>query len=124
MAILRALLVGLLLFAGCGHVNQALTELPDVDLGEPSSYPTLQAYGGAPIVEGNDVQVLLNGEQIFPALVAAIRSARTSITYAQYFFEEGPIAADVIGALAERCLAGVPVHVLLDGVGTLNMPGR
>ena len=79
---------------------------PTVELGEPAFYPTLQAYGGAPIVGGNDVQILLNGEEIFPALVEAIRAARTSITYAQYFVEEGPVVDDVVEALAERCRAG------------------
>ena len=118
------LITGLLLLAGCAHVNADVTKLPTVELGAPGFYPTLQAYAGAPIVGGNDVQVLLNGEQIFPALVAAIRAARTSLTYAQYFFEEGPVAEDVIGALAERCRVGVPAHVLLDGVGTLGMPAR
>jgi cardiolipin synthase A/B len=119
-----ALVTGLLLLAGCAQVNSDVTKLPTVELGDPGFYPTLQAYAGAPIVGGNDVRVLLNGEQIFPALVAAIRAARTSITYAQYFFEEGPVAEDVIGALAERCRAGIRTHVLLDGVGTLGMPGR
>jgi cardiolipin synthase len=108
--------------AGCAHVNTELTKLPAVELGEATFYPTLQAYAGAPIKSGNDVQILQNGVQIFPAQVAAIRAARTSITYAQYFFDEGPVATDLVDALVERCRAGVPTHVLLDGVGTLNMP--
>src|SRR5205823_403028 len=54
----------------------------------------------------------------------AIRAARTSITYAQYFFAEGLVADHVVAALAERCRAGVAGHVLLDGVGTLSMQGR
>jgi cardiolipin synthase len=116
--------VTLVLAASCAHVNTDLTKLPAVELGEPAFYPTLQAYAGAPIVGGNGVQILLNGAEIFPAVVAAIRAARTSITYAQYFFEEGPVCEDVIEALAERCRAGVPAHILLDGVGTLNMPPR
>jgi cardiolipin synthase len=119
-----ALIAGLLLLAGCAQVNSDITKLPPVELGEPEFYPTLEAYGGAPVVGGNDVKVLLNGDQIFPALLAAIRAARTSITYAQYFFEQGPIAEELIGALAERCRASVPTHVLLDGVGTLAMPAR
>jgi len=116
--------VTLVLAASCAHVNTDLTKLPAVELGEPTFYPTLQAYAGAPIVGGNGVQILLNGAEIFPAVVAAIRAARTSITYAQYFFEEGPVCEEVIDALAERCRAGVPAHILLDGVGTLNMPPR
>jgi cardiolipin synthase A/B len=108
---------------GCTTVT-AHQKLPEVELGEPSFYPTLEAYAGAPIVSGNEVRILLNGEEIFPAIVEAIRSAKTSITYAQYFFEEGPVADEVVTALAERCRAGVPAHVLLDGVGTAAMPAR
>jgi cardiolipin synthase len=91
--------VTLVLAASCAHVNTDLTKLPAVELGEPAFYPTLQAYAGAPIVGGNGVQILLNGAEIFPAVVAAIRAARTSITYAQYFFEEGPVCEDVIEAV-------------------------
>ena len=123
-AVLRALITSLLLSSGCAHVNASLTKLPDVQLGEAAFYPTLQAYAGTPIVGGNDVQVLLNGEQIFPAVLKAIRSARTSITYAQYFVEDGPIASEVVEALSERCRAGVAAHILLDGVGALTLPAH
>lgn len=121
---LAALLIALVSVTGCAQLNADLTKLPAVELGEPAFYPTLQAYAGAPIVAGNDVRILLNGEEIFPALVEAIRAARTSITYAQYYFDEGSVADDVVTALAERCRAGVRTHVLLDGFGTLNMPAR
>src|SRR6185503_9881879 len=96
--------------------------LPDVTLGEPSFYPTLQAYADAPIVPGNRVDILLNGVEIFPAMLDAVRAARHSINYAQYFFEDGLVARDLAEALAERCRAGLAVNVLLDGVGTLSMP--
>jgi cardiolipin synthase len=118
------ILVALVLAAGCAHVNADLVRLPTVELGESAFQPTLQAYGGAPILPGNDVKILLNGEQIFPAVEEAIRSARTSITYAQYFVDEGPVVDSIVTALAERCRAGIPVHVLLDGVGALSMPAR
>ena len=118
------LLMALFLAAGCAQVNADLVKLPPVELGVPASHPTLQAYGGAPIVGGNDVKILLNGEQIFPALVEAIRAAKKSITYAQYFVEEGPVVDEVVDALAERCRAGIPGHILLDGVGSLSMPAR
>ena len=92
--------------------------------GDPSFYPTLQAYAGAPIVGGNGVTVLLNGDEIFPAMLRAIRAARASIVYAQYYYEDGEVARAIAEGLAERCQAGVPVHVLLDGVGTLYMPAE
>ena len=93
-----------------------------MNLGEPAFFPTLEAHAQAPIVGGNRLTLLLNGEQIYPAILRAIRSARTTITYAQYSYEDGQIAREVAEALAERCRAGVKAHVLLDGVGTLTMP--
>ncbi|HEY2996535.1 MAG TPA: phospholipase D-like domain-containing protein [Methylomirabilota bacterium] len=111
------------LVAACTRVTTHVS-LPELLLGEPSYFPTQEAYGGAPIVGGNAVEVLLNGEQIFPAMVSAIRSARTTITYAQYYYEDGPVARDIAEALAERCRAGVGVNVLLDSFGSISMPGE
>ncbi len=116
-----ALLALTLAGGGCSHVQPHL-ELPALQMGEPAFRSTLVAYTGNAVVPGNRVEVLLNGDQIFPAKIAAIRGARKSITYAQYVFEEGAPAADTAQALAERCRAGLPVHVLLDAVGALAMP--
>jgi cardiolipin synthase len=93
-----------------------------MNLGEPSFFPTMEAHAQAPIVGGNRLTLLLNGEQIYPAILGAIRRAKSTITYAQYSYEDGQIARDLAEALAERCRAGVRVHVLLDSVGTLSMP--
>ena len=111
------------LAVGCMRVTTHVA-VPELVLGEPSYFPTQEAYGGAPIVGGNAVEILLNGEQIFPAVLEAIRSARRTITYAQYFYEDGPVARDIAEALAERCRAGVGVNVLLDAFGSLLMPGE
>ena len=116
-----ALLALTLAGGGCSHVQPHL-ELPALQMGEPAFRSTLVAYTGNAVVPGNRVEVLLNGDQIFPAKIAAIRAARKSITYAQYVFEEGAPAADTAQALSERCRAGLPVHVLLDAVGALAMP--
>ena len=105
----------------CARVHPHVL-LPSLALGEPSFFPTLEAYASAPIVGGNRVDVLLNGEQIFPAMLEAVASAQQTITYAQYFYEDGPISRDLAEALAERCRAGVGVNVLLDSFGALNMP--
>ncbi|MBI2203541.1 MAG: cardiolipin synthase B [Candidatus Rokubacteria bacterium] len=107
--------------AGCSRVHPHLS-LPDLALGEPSFFPTIEALTASPIVGGNTVDLLLNGEEIFPAMLEAIRAAERTITYAQYFYEDGPVARDVAEALAERCRAGVGVSVLLDAFGALAMP--
>ena len=97
-------------------------ELPTLDVKQPAFAATLGGYSGTTVVAGNKVDILLNGEEIFPAKLAAIRSARRSINYAQYVFEDGQPAKDIAEALAERCRAGVKVNVLLDAVGALGMP--
>jgi len=106
---------------GCSTVPVHRT-LPPMNLGEPAFFSTLEAHAQAPIVGGNRLKILLNGEQIFPAILGAIRRARSTITYAQYSYEDGQIARELAQAMAERCRAGVRAHVLLDSVGTLSMP--
>jgi cardiolipin synthase A/B len=116
-----SLLLLLLLTSACARVHPHIA-LPALTLGEPSFFPTLEAYAAAPIVGGNRAEILLNGEQIFPAMLEAIRGAQHTITYAQYFYEDGPISRDLAEAMAERCRAGIGVNVLLDAFGTLSMP--
>ncbi|MFZ2491055.1 MAG: phospholipase D-like domain-containing protein [Thermoanaerobaculia bacterium] len=80
----------------------------------------LRAMGsllGPPVVAGNDVRELINGEQIFPAMLEAIRGARRSITFETFIYWSGAIGRQFAEALAERAHAGVKVHVLLDWVG-------
>ncbi len=109
------------ILASCARIPPALV-FPRVAIEESSFAPTLEAYTAAPIRTGNRVEVLLNGDQIFPAQVEAIRSARATFTYAQYLYETGPPARALVQAMSERCRAGVHGHVLLDAVGSLNMP--
>jgi cardiolipin synthase len=118
-----ALAVVLIVMTGCAGVPPHL-ELPTLDIKQPAFAATLGAYTGTTVVGGNRVEILLNGEEIFPAKLALIRSARRTINYAQYVFEEGEPAKDVAEALAERCRAGIKVNVLLDAVGTLAMPSE
>ena len=97
---------------------------PQVTIEDPSFAPTMEAYTAAPVRWANRVEILLNGEQIFPAQVAAIRSAQKTFTYAQYVYESGPPAQALIKAMSERCQAGVHGHVLVDGIGSLAMPAE
>ncbi len=120
------LLIGVTLLglaqASCARV-QSHYVLPQLAVADPSFLPTLEAYTST-AHGGNKVDLLLNGDEIFPAALAAIRSARTTITYAQYFYEEGTIGLEVAEALSERCRAGVRVHILLDGFGALLIPAE
>jgi cardiolipin synthase len=118
-----ALAVFLSTGAGCVH-HESVLHLPALEVGHPTFAATLAAYTGATVVSGNRVELLLNGDEIFPAKLRLIKGAKRSINYAQYVWEEGQPSEDVANALADRCRAGVPVNVLLDGVGALSMPAE
>jgi cardiolipin synthase len=76
---------------------------------------------GPPILAGNRVEPLVNGDRIFPAMLAAIRAAQRSITFETFIYWSGEIGREFADALAERARAGVAVHVLLDWLGSNKM---
>src|SRR5437763_1406262 len=97
---------------------------PDIAVGQPTFVRTLEAHADAELVRGNRAQVLLNGDEIFPAMLEAIRGATSTITFANFIYEKGDVARDMAEALAERCRAGVGGNVLLDAVGSKSMPKK
>ena len=76
---------------------------------------------GPAIVRGNKVTALQNGNEIFPAMLLAIRSAQTSITFETFIYWSGEIGEEFAQALSERARAGVPVSVIIDWVGSTKM---
>ena len=109
---------------GCAHVPRHRALPPALAVTDSSFAATVEGHTAAPVSAGNAVEVLLNGDEIFPRQLAAIRAARTTITYAQYSFGDGMPARTIVAALGERCRAGVHVSILLDGVGSLTMPAE
>jgi len=107
--------------AGCAR-QETVLHLPALDVGKPTFAATLAAYAGTGVVRGNRIEVLLNGDEIFPAKLRIIKSARKTINYAQYVWEKGQPSEEIANALAERCRGGLRVNVLLDAVGALSMP--
>ena len=71
-----------------------------------------------PLTPGNRIQTLLNGDQIFPAMLDAIRAAERTICFETYIYWSGRIGEAFTEALAERASGGVRVHVLLDALGS------
>jgi cardiolipin synthase len=72
---------------------------------------------GPAILPGNRMKVLRNGDEIFPAMLDAIRGARKSVTLATFIYWSAEIGEQFAAALAERAKSGVKVHVLLDWLG-------
>ncbi len=71
-----------------------------------------------PLVGGNGITMLENGDEAYPAMLAAIRSARSTISLATYIFDRGLAGDQFLEALAEAVDRGVEVRVLIDGVGS------
>jgi cardiolipin synthase A/B len=90
-------------------------------LEDPRFMHELGVLLGPPFIGGNRHQVLLNGDEIFPPMLAAIRSAQKSITFETYIYWSGDIGAEFADALTERARKGVKVHVLLDWVGSAKV---
>lgn len=120
LATVLATVIGILLAA-----NLSLGD-KQVDHRVPHRYPvadeqfvrTMGVLLGPPLVAGNRVEELLNGDQIFPAMLEAIRSAERTVTFETFIYWSGSIGKAFAEALAERARNGVRVHVLLDWVGS------
>jgi len=115
---------GFLLFDGCALKMGKQPRQEIAPLYSARSPEFQQAAGsllGPNFVSGNAITTLVNGNQIFPAMLGAIRSAKRSISLETYVFEDGEIARQFTEALAERAQAGVKVNAILDAQGTQKM---
>jgi cardiolipin synthase len=103
--------------AKAGAPKQTVYELPhDFSVGEPTFLPS--ALPGVAMTSGNRLELLENGDAIFPAMLAAIASARKTVNFEAYIFRSDEIGTRFRDALAERAAHGVTVRVLLDAVGS------
>lgn len=121
LALLAALLY-VNLSAGERRVTHEIEHLYPVD--DPQFFRAMGMLLGPDIVRGNRVQALHNGDQIFPAMLAAIRAARETILFETFIYWSGAIGDEFADALSERARAGVRVHVLLDWVGSFKVDAR
>lgn len=82
---------------------------------------SMGALFGSNYVPGNRVDTLVNGAQIFPSMLRAIREARHTISFETYIYWRGDIANDFAEALSIKARQGLSVKVLLDWVGSIPM---
>ena len=76
---------------------------------------------GPAILPGNTVTDLENGDEIFPAMLAAIAGAQKTVTFETYIYWEGDVGRKFADALCERARAGVKVSVTIDWAGSISM---
>jgi cardiolipin synthase A/B len=113
----------LFIVSGCAKII-SVERLPDIRLGESTFFPTIEAHTDASITGGNRIDILLNGDETFPAMLRDIRAATSTITFAQYLVEGGSLAKEFAEAFAERCRAGVKGNILLDSHGSGSTPAE
>ncbi len=116
-------LVGVLLFvnftSGEKKIDRHVERLYALD--DPQFTRELGVLLGPPFVPGNQATVMLNGDEIFPPMLAAIRAAQKTITFETYIYWSGDIGREFAQALAEAARRGVKCHVLLDWLGSVKM---
>jgi cardiolipin synthase A/B len=119
--VLTALIVFLVVNAQSSEkkIQQKIERLYSIE--DPQFVHAMGVLLGPPVLNGNRYQVLVNGDRIFPAMLAAIRGAKQTIDFETYIYWSGAIGKEFADALTERARAGVEVHVLLDWVGSQKM---
>ncbi len=93
----------------------------ELDAGSAAFQRATEAITSSPIAPGNRAEILINGDEIFPAMIETIASAQESVNLLTYVYWHGEIAREVADAVCERAAAGVEVNVLFDAVGSAKM---
>src|SRR4051812_34529669 len=96
----------------------------DYAAGDDTFVRTMGQLLGPPLVEGNSITILQNGDEIFPSMLAGIRSATRTITFENFLLKEGRVWEQFASALADRARAGVKVHFLQDAFGSNCLHGK
>jgi len=88
---------------------------------DPRHSAYLSALVGAALSRGNRYDVLTNGDQIFPAMLDAIRNAKRRISFETYIYDKGDVADRFTKALEDAARRGVHVNLVVDSVGASGM---
>jgi cardiolipin synthase A/B len=90
-----------------------------------ASHPTLPGLArlgfqttGNPLLPGNAITPLRDGDEAYPVMLAAIAEARETITLLSYIFDNDPVGVLFADALVAAHRRGVQVRVLIDDVGS------
>jgi cardiolipin synthase A/B len=85
---------------------------------EPQFEREMGTLLGPAILPGNRITALQNGDEIFPAMLKAIRSAQHTVDFETYIYWSGKTGDEFAEALIDRASAGVKVHLMLDWLGS------
>src|ERR1039457_2696449 len=71
-----------------------------------------------PLLSGNRIDPLVNGDEAYPAMLEAIQQANQTITFVTYIFDRDEVGMAFAYALGEAARRGVEVRVLVDATGS------
>lgn len=117
-----AVLVAANLALGDKRIDSHVEHLYPVS--SPQFRRAMGALLGPALLEGNRSRALVNGREIFPEMLRAIREAKRTITFEMYIFAEGEVGEAFTQAFEERARAGVKIHFLYDAVGSEKISGK
>ncbi|MEL7334489.1 MAG: phospholipase D-like domain-containing protein [Cyanobacteria bacterium J06560_2] len=94
----------------------------------PSQFSSLgkiaDAFTGLPFTTHNAVNLLIDGEQTYPKMLAAIAGATDYILLQSYIIHDAGISTQFKDALIAKAKTGVKIHLLYDGIGSHDLPRR
>jgi cardiolipin synthase len=117
-----ATVIALNFTTGEKKIERVIEQRYNVD--DPQFLRAMGVLLGPALVPGNQVKTLVNGDEIFPAMLQSIRGAQKTITFETFIYWTGDIGKSFADALSERARAGVRVHLLLDWVGSVKMEAK
>ncbi len=92
-------------------------------LGTAEALERIAAIAEAPLRHGHHVRILRDGALAFPAMLAAIRAAKTSVCFENFIFADDATGQEFAAALERARRRGAEVRVLYDPIGTLLVRG-
>jgi cardiolipin synthase len=83
----------------------------------------MEAVSGSPLIKGNKVSLLVDGEATYGAMFKAIEDAKDHINMETFLFEDDEIGGKFADLFLRKQSEGVQVNIIYDAVGGLGTPG-
>lgn len=113
-----AIVLGLVLILwSTRRERESHVRVPQIDRFQ-EALPSIAGLAGSPIQAGNQVEILQNGDEFFPALLRDVEAAQHNIHLETYVWWTGEICDQVARALAGKARQGVEVRLTVDAVGS------
>lgn len=91
---------------------------------EDRKVEAIERLAKMPMVVGNEVELLIDGEATFRSILDGIESARDSVLVQFYIVRDDEIGRELQAAMMRKAREGVRVHFLYDEIGSYRLPGR